>query len=247
VSAASIAQTAPQLWAQLATTGFAGSEIERIHLVYVTAARLFTGRSRACGKPFLDHLVGTASVVATTTRDPDLVGAALLHAAYTHNVFDDLGRGATRRRRRALRRLAGPGLEHLVYTYTTQRWDIERVRSLTEQAPEPGLHAFVLLRVANEIDEHLDGAMQLDPRRDDPLHDDEGVAAHAALARRYGLEDLAHLIEVVSSSAAAGPQLPPTLRARPGDTGTALPLWGRRSLRRTIRDALGRAWRRARR
>ena len=54
-----------------------------------------------------------------------------------------------------------------MHQYTDERWDIERVHALTNDAPNTALRDYVLLRVANEIDEHLDGAMRLDPKRAD--------------------------------------------------------------------------------
>jgi len=244
VSRPAVAQTAPQLWAQLASAGLPTSEIEQLHRVYAVSARLFTGRSRECGKPFIDHLVGTASAAALTRPDPAVIGAALLHAAYTHNVFDDLGRSATRRRRRSLRRLVGPEIEILVYRYTVERWDFDRVRALTSEAPDPTERDLLVLRVANEIDEHLDGAMRFDPKRTDPLHDPPGTAAHAALARHYHLDVLAALLEEVTAEAAALPEPPTALLSEPGDHHIALPPWARPTLRRRIRNVLGRVHRR---
>lgn len=247
VTGSGIAQTAPRLWIQLARSGLSEVEITMLHRVYQQSLVLFTGRTRACGKPFIDHLVGTASVVATASKDVDVIGAALLHAAYTHNVFDDLGRGATRRRRAALRRLVGAPIEAHVHRYTVEPWDIHRLRALLAAASDPALRALVLLRVGNEVDEQLDGAMSLDPRRDGPMHDPAGVDAHAALARHYGFGRIATLLETVTVEARALSGIAPALRPDTSESDMMLPRWARPTLRRRARRILGRARRRVHR
>ena len=64
MSGLDVAQTAPQLWNQLIEAGVRSPDIEQVHRAYRLAARLHSARYRECGKPFVDHLVGTASVVA---------------------------------------------------------------------------------------------------------------------------------------------------------------------------------------
>jgi predicted HD phosphohydrolase len=47
--------------------------------IYDFALQIFTGRLRGSGKPFLSHLVGTASILATLDAPTRVVAAGLLH------------------------------------------------------------------------------------------------------------------------------------------------------------------------
>jgi (p)ppGpp synthase/HD superfamily hydrolase len=60
------AQTNIQLLNQLRAGGYATAELARIRDVYEFAMLLFTGRYQPCGKPFIDHLVGTVSILASS-------------------------------------------------------------------------------------------------------------------------------------------------------------------------------------
>jgi len=48
------------------------------------AARLMNGGFRPCGRPFINHLVGTAAVLLRYDLRIEVVIAGLLHAAYSH-------------------------------------------------------------------------------------------------------------------------------------------------------------------
>src|SRR5205085_1702384 len=117
-SVADVAQTNLQLYNQLIARSWNIDDVARVRPAYELAARLFSGRYRCSGKPFVDHLVGTASVVADSGGRVELVLAALLHAAYEHG---DFGRGRRARgdeRRTAVRRVVGDEAEALVFAYS---------------------------------------------------------------------------------------------------------------------------------
>ena len=59
------AQTNIQLYNQLAELGYTAEDVRRVHRGYGLAMQLFTGSYRGSGRPFLSHLVGTASVLAS--------------------------------------------------------------------------------------------------------------------------------------------------------------------------------------
>lgn len=89
----SYAQTNLQLFNQLQTTGYAEADLLCMAKSYELASRLFTGAFRGSGKPFLAHLVGTASIVATLQQPIAVIAAGLLHAAYELGEFGDGSRG----------------------------------------------------------------------------------------------------------------------------------------------------------
>src|SRR5205809_5329802 len=87
------AQTNIQLLNQLRAGGYATAELARIRDVYEFAMLLFTGRYQPCGKPFIDHLVGTASILAFLHRPVEVVAAGLIHAAYVYGDFGSFRSG----------------------------------------------------------------------------------------------------------------------------------------------------------
>jgi hypothetical protein len=59
-------------------------DIINIKSAHWTALLLSSGGYRPCGRPFINHLIGTASVLVHFGFEARLIVAALLHAAYTH-------------------------------------------------------------------------------------------------------------------------------------------------------------------
>ena len=64
--------------------GYTAGDIMNIKSAHWTALLLSSGGYRPCGRPFVNHLIGTASVLVHFGFEARLVVAALLHAAYTH-------------------------------------------------------------------------------------------------------------------------------------------------------------------
>src|SRR5215469_10044102 len=101
------AQTNIQLYNQLAELGYTAEDARRVHRAYGLAMQLFTGSYRGSGRPFLSHLVGTASVLASVRAPIEVVTAGLLHtwrpAVVSRRVLAKLSHAlAWRRRKRAV-------------------------------------------------------------------------------------------------------------------------------------------------
>ena len=148
------AQTNLQLYAQLRRAGWPAAEVEAAARAYRLASRLLAGWYRASGKTFVDHFVGTASIVVATGGRPELVRAALLHNAYG----SVLGAQVPDRRRREVRAAIGVDAEALVDGYAGFPWDDDAVVALATRAGELTAleRDLVVLRLANEIDDRLD-------------------------------------------------------------------------------------------
>ena len=75
--------------------GVKGMEEERelVRRTYEFAMLLFTGLFLPSGKGFIDHLVGTASNLASLHTRIEIVAAGLIHAAYLHGDFWRRGKG----------------------------------------------------------------------------------------------------------------------------------------------------------
>ncbi len=155
------AQTNLQLLAQLREAGFSEVERARVAAAYDLASRLFTGQFRCCGKTFLAHLVGTASIVARHGAREPVVAAALLHAAYDDGNFGSVWRRLTKAKRATVRAAAGEEAERLVASYHSLPWRrsedrpalLRRLGDLQEDE-----RTAVFIRMANELEEVLDGA-----------------------------------------------------------------------------------------
>ena len=100
----SYAQTNIQLYGQLFEANWADADLRRVHAAYGLAMKIFAGHFRPNRKPFLSHLVGVGSILATHGGEASVVAAGMLHSAYSHGEFGDGGRGMTSAKRQEVRR-----------------------------------------------------------------------------------------------------------------------------------------------
>lgn len=152
------AQTNLELYAQLRAEGYGESAEEAVLRAYSFAMGLFAGLYRASGKVFLAHLLGTASALVEAHARLPVVVAGLLHAAYTHGEFGNGWRGMTSAKRCRVATVVGGESEGLIARYTGFRWRVEALPGL--RAAVSGLDGadreVVVMRLANELDDHLD-------------------------------------------------------------------------------------------
>ena len=152
------AQTNVQLYNQLSEAGYSRNDIERVHEAYGLAMELFPGAFRGSGRPFLSHLVGTASVLAWLRAPLAVVAGGLLHSAYSHGEFGNYWRGMAEDKRRRVRERVGEEIEELVAAYTRFPWNpaaIVRLADNLDGLDERGRRV-LLMRLANELDDHED-------------------------------------------------------------------------------------------
>jgi hypothetical protein len=149
------AQTNLQLYNQLVASSWSAEDLGRVRAAYEFADRMFVGVRRASGKPFIAHLVGTASVVADVDGRPDVVLAALLHSVYTGGG-SEISRKAPGRS--TIRRVAGTATEALIYEYATSPWGPDAFADANANAAtfDRTRRDVLLLRLANEVDERAD-------------------------------------------------------------------------------------------
>jgi len=152
------AQTNIQLYRQLDEAGYAPGAVERVAAGYELALRLFTGAYRASGKPFLAHLVGTASALAAVRARPAAVAAGLLHAAYDEGEWGNGWSGIAAGRQRELAAAVGADAEDLVARYHLLPWtaaSVAGLRARLDAMPDVERDV-VLMRLANDLDDHVD-------------------------------------------------------------------------------------------
>ena len=163
------------------------------------AAFLADGGYRACGRPFLAHLVGTAGVLLRYAFTPDIVYAGLLHAAYSHCPELPAGRRSSLETVRAA--LGGESrLERLVRAYTRLR---DRPGDLVERLrvadAVPLLDAdLVAIATANEIDMAMSGEHRASSRG--TRVDDAARAVARRVCAALGCPGLSATLDAVAAA-----------------------------------------------
>ena len=212
------AQTNIQLYNQLIRNECSPADLTLVRRAYELAVLLFTGLYRPCGKTFLDHVVGTASIVHEIQGKPELTAAGLLHSAYSHGDFGFAGRISDRSRSKQMVDSVGSEVEAYVRTYSELSWNIRsacelpgRIDGMTQIERE-----VVSLRVANELEDHLNGGTLYcysAAKHKDKLEERRELLSGLACA--LGLTVLQHEIDRVFSECASQPVVPELLqRAR---------------------------------
>ncbi len=160
------AQTNLQLYRQLIDAKWDDELLLMIRRGYELALALFADAYRSSRRPFMAHLVGTASTLATWGQSPDMVAAGLLHSAYMLGHFGDGPKGMTERRRKVVLSAVGVGAEQLVHEYTLTKTEAELARwcanfdKLTASERE-----MATLQLANLVDDCRDGEPIVSPTK----------------------------------------------------------------------------------
>ncbi len=223
-----IAQTNVALFRQMHRLEYPQDALIVVRDAYELATALFTGRYRASGKPFLCHLVGTASVLASLRADAEVVAAGVLHAAYDTNPHT--GMAASNRKR--VRDVVGAATEQHVFAYSQFTWSVSSIRALAARglSPEDTDKPIVLMRLANEVDDHLDDAMAYcAPSR---RKIDAGFENWIEMAGQLGYAPLAEALRILRAEQANSTWAQPLALGRPGSYAIASPRagWARRIL-----------------
>lgn len=154
-----IAQTNIQLFNQLSQVGYSSKEIDSTFRCYELVKNLFNDDFRGSGKTFISHLIGTSSILASFKSPIAIVNAGLLHAAYSDGQFDGETVGISDRKRDYLKKIVGEETESYIAEYTNFPWRqagfINQVLNKVDylNSMEKSL---VLMRLANELEEHWD-------------------------------------------------------------------------------------------
>jgi (p)ppGpp synthase/HD superfamily hydrolase len=239
-------QTNLQLYRQLAELGYETADIGAVARTYELGIRLFAGVYRGSGKPFLAHLVGTASILADQRARAPVIAAGLLHAAYTHGEFGNGWRGVSTPKRARVRQAVGDEIEDLVARYTEFDWNPRTIASVREriEVMTPREREVLLIRLANELEDHVDlgilylgdAGRRLEYMR---LH----LASCVDMARRLGHPDLAARLAATFDEIAST-ELPGTLKRSDAESFRVAPASHRLRLRVLVSHFLvGQRWR----
>lgn len=152
------AHTNAQLFNQLRDLGYSDSERSYMFEAYKFVTEVCAG-FQPCGKPFITHLIRTASILVSLQTTITVIAAGLIHAVYEFGDFGDGSRGISEWKRVQVRQRLGQGTELTVMKYSALRWNDASVaatyNSLTTL--EPSEQDALLIRLANELEQALDG------------------------------------------------------------------------------------------
>jgi hypothetical protein len=241
------AQTNLQLYRQMADTGYTSGERERVARAYRFLMPTFSAMYRGTEKPFVTHLVGTASILAAHRAHIDLVLAGLLHAVYMIGDFGyQPGTRHTRRKQSTVEKIAGKGTEAIIAAYDRMDWDSQSLeRYLLDYPQRTGVEQDAIsLQLANTLEDLLDHGVNYSAgKKFATLTSPDMQAALVALAKQHSWPELAERIEQGLKALNSG-ETPTDPKAAMGQSRLILPPSGRRRL---VPTAIGWATRRLRR
>lgn len=201
-----LAQTRSDLLDLAERQGYSGGDLRSLSDACARAQLVMNAGYRPCGRPFLNHLIGTASVLARYGFRIDVVVAGLLHAAYTHCPPVQSGAAAAVAQIEMLLGGRDSAVERLVHNYTLRESQlaaitVDRVGDLTTHDAE-----LLMLVAANELDMHLSGEIRYTGRTD--AIGASGLEVIDAVADRIGARGLAaSLRRCIAEAAPVAPAL----------------------------------------
>ena len=162
-------QTITALLELARSRGYTADDLAHIKKAHWSALVLSSGGYRPCGRPFINHLIGTASVLVHYGFETRLVVGGLLHAAYTH--APRMRGGAQETVDTVARWLGGADTptERTVrgYTVRSSRWtQLSAVDNWQDMATTDDIDA-AIIAMANLVDMHLSGEIRVTGRADD--------------------------------------------------------------------------------
>ena len=191
-------QTLSGLFELAQSRGFNQEEWGMLEMAHRLAMMLMNGAYRPCGRPFINHLVGTASVLVHYGFRARVVGAGLLHSAYTHSARGSADGQADIARIHQLLGGRESRLEASAYAYAlrAQRW--QRLRTSRSWQLELSVEDAEILAIAsaNEVDMHLSGEYRFSGRRDMETRNVADLIAHVCSV--LGVPGLAETLRIES-------------------------------------------------
>jgi hypothetical protein len=192
--------------------GYSSAELTLISDAYHVAQVLMDGGYRPCGRPFINHLAGTASVLIRYGFRVEMIAAGLLHSVYTHCPAHPGGPQAALETVQSWLGGKDSALERRVRAYSLRG---AQDGGLLDPDASAGLFVLdsevIALLAANEIDQHLSGEFRY-ANRDDQL-EAPALQAIEQVGRILGVEGLAETLLQALREQGAPVALPTRMRA----------------------------------
>ena len=193
---------------------YSPQDLQSMYTACKLAMRLSNGSYRPCGRPFFNHLIGTASVLVYYGFGLRMILTALLHAAYSHARAENAARTEALKLTIASA-LGGTGspLERSVKAYALRK---QRFQALGPSCPAAALLMddldLLLLEAANDIDMHLSLEVAVTGRND--LPDASLVNLMVQACQALGIPGMGQTLREVRQAGAAALRL--NFHAQPG-------------------------------
>ena len=205
------AQTNLQLYNQLMQANYSASELGVIRKAYDLAIQLFANTFRANKKPFIAHLVGTASILAEAETGMDTIAAGLLHSVFSHGEFGDGSRGPNRKKRAHIKRVVGSTIEYHVMSYTEKKWTAKSIQEAQEsfQLPPEKYRVSLTIRLADILEEFVDHGVRFSSKQkltNSQVEFERTLRAAVTMAERLRLPVIAQEFRsVLAETTTSGP------------------------------------------
>jgi len=247
-AAMDVAQSNLRLYRQLEQSGYGPGEVDDVARAYLQAVPMFSALYRGNGKPFINHLVGTASILVSRRSPLEQVLAGLFHAAYQSGDFGSgPGGGRSRRRRQYLRNLVGSETEELVAVYDAMDWAdcLSRGEPLVDIFGDTTERSVAYIFLANTLEDFLDGGMNgLGPGKKKAVRTPDQQRQVVALAGALSWPELGEQLQGEFAQYKEALAVAPSLTAD-GLSTMVLPPASRRALVPLLKSAVLRRLRRA--
>jgi GT2 family glycosyltransferase len=181
---------------------------------YRLAQILMDGVYRPCGRPFTNHLAGTASVLIRYGFRAETVAAGLLHSAYSHGRTHPEGPDFTMRDIQVALGAQGSEVERRVRAYTEREssWADLPAGASSRSTLSVLDGEIMAIAAANEVDMHLSGEFRYSGRTDAiKPHVVRQIAQVCEVLGVSGLSDT--LAQAEQSERAARPELVTNIRS----------------------------------
>ncbi len=186
-------------------SGYESNDIMLLRRAYGLATALTAGLYRPCGRPFINHLAGTASILLFYGCPLPHVLAGLLHAAHTH--------GPKQQTRQWLERFAGGcGQAKTAARLATLYADRSKLLKSIDLDGEAidrlpvQLLSLCLLDAANEIEMRLSLEVAVSGRTD--ILGDEHLRKYQMVLEHVGLPGMAATLEGLGKDVRRAPAVP---------------------------------------
>lgn len=178
-----VPQTNLQLYRAMRDFGHPEESIQSANRAWLLAIDGTAGMFRGSGKPFACHLAGVAGLLCLARLNAPAITAGILHAMYQQRVpFQGLTLPARKERIAAQ---FGTECERLVGEY--HYFEVERLGEWSDKAlRDKG--TVVLMRIADDLEDMLDDAIELHGRPEDEDAARGGASARRSKALRLGPE-----------------------------------------------------------
>lgn len=245
------AQTNVQLYDQLRSEGYSKEDRLFVQRAYELGIRLFPCLFVPSGKPFIDHLVGTASILASLRAPVEVVAAGLIHALYVHGDFGSARVGASDAKQQQARQAVGQEVEEYVARYGRLPWNAKNIRTLHESfnGLDPIDRNVLLMRLANELEHQLDlGGMYYRHSEEAQENYQRGMEHYGpmlvSMAERLGFPSLAiEMTKALESTKVARVPLEPCIRGKQRIAYPVIPASYRERLAVSLGRKLTEIWR----